>query len=362
MKTYRAAVIGCSRMGGFIDNEVVGSPVAVLPFSHAAGYMACARTDLIACSDVRTDVMAEFGKLYKIPPDRQYTGYRELIDKEQPDILSIATQPEQRAEITIYAAEHGVKAIYAEKAMAASLGEAYAMVEALEQHGVFFNLGTNRRWSSAYDQMKAQIDSGELGALKNVIIYNNGTLFNTGSHYIDLVMRLNSDHPALWVQGNLRAGDHIFDGDILREDPVGEGLIYFANDVTGYLLVTPRGGDIEAICENGALTAYNDGLEWHLRHRAPIDPQGRTGLVTAPFAGPPNASSTLRLIEDLVYALDTGEPTRGGPRIALASTEMIFALIESHRYGGAKITLPVQEHNLRLQRNRGPNTPQYTPI
>ena len=31
MKTYRAAVIGCSRMGGFIDNEVIGSPKAALP-------------------------------------------------------------------------------------------------------------------------------------------------------------------------------------------------------------------------------------------------------------------------------------------------------------------------------------------
>ncbi len=266
-------------MGGFIDNEVVGSPKMALPYSHAAGYMACGRTDLIACADVRTDVMAQFGKLYRIPASHQYTDYRELIDKEHPEVLSIATQPEQRAEITIYAAEHGVKAIYAEKAMSASLGEAYAMVEALEQNGVFFNLGTNRRWSVAYDQMKALVDSGELGALKNVIIYNNGTLFNTGSHYIDLVMRLNSDQPAVWAQGNLRAKDDIFDGDILREDPVGEGLVYFANGVTGYLLVTPRGGDIEVICENGTLTAYNDGLEWHLRRREPIDPQGRTGFV-----------------------------------------------------------------------------------
>ncbi len=359
MKTYRAAVIGCSRMGGFIDNEVIGSPKAALPYSHAAGFRACPRTDLIACADLRPEVMAEFGRQYQIPPVGQYTDYRQLIDQEQPDIISIATQPEQRAEITIYAAEHGVKAIYAEKAMSASLGEAYAMVEALEQHGVFFNLGTNRRWSVAYDQMKALVDGGELGALKTVIIYNNGTLFNTGSHYIDLVMRLNSDQPAVWAQGNLRAQQEIFDGEILREDPVGEGVIYFANGVTGYLLVTPRGGDIEVICENGALTAYNDGLEWHLRRRATKEAHGHTGLVTAPYAEPPIVSSTLRLIEDLVHALDTGEPTRGGPRISLASTEVIFALIESHRRGGAKVTLPIQERNLRLQRSRGPNQPKF---
>ena len=35
MKTYRTALIGCSRMGAFIDNEV---PEARGPYSHAAGY------------------------------------------------------------------------------------------------------------------------------------------------------------------------------------------------------------------------------------------------------------------------------------------------------------------------------------
>ena len=32
------------------------------------------------------------------------------------------------------------------KAMAASMADADAMVDACERNGVFFNLGTNRRW------------------------------------------------------------------------------------------------------------------------------------------------------------------------------------------------------------------------
>ena len=94
------------------------------------------RTDLIACSDLRTEVMAEFGNRYNVPAERQYTDYKEMLEKEQPDIISVATQPEQRAEVVIYAAEHGVKAIYAEKAMAASMDEADAMVEAVERNDV----------------------------------------------------------------------------------------------------------------------------------------------------------------------------------------------------------------------------------
>ena len=242
MQTYRAAVIGCSRMGAFIDNEGVAHLASEItdylahnfPRSHAASFFANERTDLIACSDLRTEVMAEFGQRYNVPAERQYTDYRELLEREQPDIVSVATQPEQRAEVVIYAAEHGVKAIYAEKAMAASMDEADAMVEAVERNGVAFNLGTNRRWDTGFDKMKEIIDSGELGALRTLIIYGNGSLFNTASHNFDLILRLNSDAPASWVSAHLPDGDSIIDGDIVREDPSGQGMIQFSNGVTAH--------------------------------------------------------------------------------------------------------------------------------
>jgi predicted dehydrogenase len=353
-------------MGGFIDNEVVGLPKHVPPYSHAAGFYACERTDLVACADVRTDVMERFGERYDIPKSRQYTDYREMIEKENLDIVSVATQPEPRAEIVIYAAEHGVKAIYAEKAMAASLAEADAMVEVMERNGVFFNLGTNRRWSSIYDQMHAYIHSGEIGALKSLIVYHNGTLFNTASHTFDLVMRLNNDLPAAWVQAYLPNAsgsapaqpDQLFDGDILMVDPLGEGTIQFENGVKAYMLLTPRGLEIEAIGSEGVLTAFLDGQEWLLRKKQPVD--GRTALLPATgFEPVAPVSSTLRLIEDLVHSLDTGEPSRCGPRVALASTELIFAFIESHRRTGARVELPLQNRTLRMQRNHTPNQPKF---
>ncbi|MEX1020392.1 MAG: Gfo/Idh/MocA family oxidoreductase [Litorilinea sp.] len=360
MKTYRAAVIGCSRMGGFIDNEVVGAPKHVPPYSHAAGFYACPRTDLVACADVRTDVMERFGERYDIPKERQYTDYRAMIANENLDIVSVATQPEPRAEIVIYAADHGIKAIYAEKAMAASLAEADAMVEALERNDVFFNLGTNRRWNPNYDAMKAVIDSGQLGELKSLVLYNNGTMFNTGSHTIDLVMRLNSDVPVVGVQAYLTNAEGMFDGDILMDDPVGAGTIFFENGVTASMLLTPRGLEVDAIGTEGALSAFNDAQEWLLRTRQ-ISSPGRTSLLPAEGFQPPEpASSTLLLIEDLVHSLDTGEPSRCGPRVALASTEVIFAFIESHRQGGARVELPLVKRDLRMQRNHTPKTPKYT--
>ena len=358
MKTYRAAVIGCSRMGGFIDNEVTDYPAIILPYSHGAGFYDSERIDLVACSDMRTDVMEEFGKRYDVPKERQYTDYREMIAKENLDIVSVATQPEQRAEIVIFAAEHGVKAIYAEKAMAASMAEADAMVEAVERNGVFFNLGTNRRWHPGFDKMKEIIDSGELGALRTLIIYSNGTLFNTASHNFDLVLRLNSDRPASWVMAHLPSGDSAIVGDEVRQDPAGQGIIQFENGVTTYALLSPRASEWEAICEKGSLTALNNGTEWQLRRQTPLG--GRwTGLKTDEFPQFERTSTTANLIQDLVNALDTGQPTRGGIRVAKASTELIFAFMESHIRGGARVSLPLKDCKFQLERDVSPRQPKF---
>ena len=359
MKTYRAAVIGCSRMGGFIDNEVAGYDKIVLPYSHAAGYYACNRTDLVACADFRTDVMAKFGERYEIAPERQYTDYREMIAQEQLDIVSVATQPEPRAEIVIFAAEHGVKAIYAEKALAASMAEAAAIVDTVERNQTVLNLGTNRRWHPGYDQMKAVIDSGDLGALKSLIIYNNGTLFNTASHMFDLILWLNNDCPVSWVQAHL-PGDPVIKDNLLRTDPLGEGFFQFENGVTAHAMLTPLRVEFQAICQNGTISALDDGLAWQLRRRTVIEGAGgRTAFTNQEFPTVERASSTLRLIKDLVHSLDTGDAPRGGVRAAYANNELIFAFIESHQRGGARVMLPLQDSQYRLQRDHTPRQPKF---
>ena len=353
MKIYKAALIGCSRMGAFIDNEV---PEERGPYSHAAGYEACARTDLAACSDLREDVMEQVGLRYGVPGEKQYLDYKEMIAKEQPDIVSVATQPEQRTEIIVHAAGNGAKAIYAEKAFAASMEEADAMVEAVERNGVFLNLGTNRRWDPGYDAMKALIDSGRIGALRSLIIHQTSALFNGASHSFDLLMRLNSDVPVSWVQAHLP--NAAIEGERLLQDPVGHGILQFENGVTAYALNSGRGLEVEAVGQHGVVTALGNGEEWQIREPGGKDHRDRAVLVSGAFPAFERASSTLRLIEDLVHALDTGESPRGGVRLARANAELIFAFIESHLRGGARVELPLEGSKYQLQRDWTPRQPK----
>ena len=361
MKSYRAALVGCSRMGAFIDNEVRNSKSIVLPYSHAAGYEACERTELVAGADLRPEVLEKFGERYGVPAERQYTDYQEMIRKERPDILSIATQPEQRAEVVLFAADHGVRALYVEKPLCASVDEAHAIVEAVERRGIALNMGTNRRWHPGFDAMREVIVSGELGALKTIIVYSSGTLFNTTSHWFDAVQRLNGDVPVQWAQAHLPDGDTQIDGDEVTKDPQAQGMFGFANGVMGHALLSPRNNDIEAICEHGTLTARGGGSSFELHRLSTKD--GERRHVAEPFPAFTAASSTLRLIEDLVHALDSGEPTRGGSRVAAANAELIFAFIESHRRGGARVTLPLEGNTLRFKRaGDAPRQPKYESV
>ena len=197
--------------------------------------------------------------------------------------------------------------------------------------------------------MKAVIDSGELGELKSAISHTCGPLFNSASHMFDLLMRVNDDIPVAWVQAHLTDADEIIDGERLLGDPAGEGIIRAENGVTLYALDSDRGVELEATCERGIVEGWNNGTSWFLRESGGLNHNRRHILVPGEFPAFENASSTVRLIEDLVHSLDTGEPPRGGVRVAHANTELIFAFVESHARGGQRAELPLADSAYRLQ-------------
>ena len=354
MTTYRTALIGCGRIGAFIDNEV-SDPY---PYSHAAAYEACERTTLVALADQRADVMARAGERYGVPPAHQYTDYREMLAAERPDIVSVATQPEHRAEIVIHAAEHGARAIYAEKAMAASLAEADAMVQAVEANRVAFNMGTNRRWHTGFRTLRSLIAEGRYGALRSLTVHCGYGLFNMGSHAIDLLLLLNGDAPVSWVQFHLSEGADRIEGATLRADPSGGGRLQFANGVPAFLLDSGRPFEAEVVCERGIVTTIGND-EWQVREEGGVDLRGRPVLRPGRYPAFEPGSPAVHLIMDLVHSLDTGAPTRGGVRIARTNTELIFACLESHRNGGARTALPLAGSELRLEREVTPRQPRF---
>jgi predicted dehydrogenase len=259
----------------------------------------------------------------------------------------------------IYAAEHGARAIYSEKALCASMAEADAIVETCERNGVYLNLGAQRRWHPGFTKMREIIDSGRLGAL-NTLIFSGSSLFNGASHHYDNLLYLNGDVRALWVQMSLVEGDWTIEGDRLTGDPVGHGVIFFENGVTAYAVLSPREAEWEANCERGALTQW-PGFVFRIREEGPPGYRGRPKMVAGRFPPFKPFSPNLGLVEDLVHSIDTGEPPIGGVQAAHAGTELIFATIESHLRGGARVELPLKGSTVFLKRDRAPRQPRFRP-
>ena len=248
-RQYRVCLIGCGRMGGTIDEEVQGTPHGALPYSHAAGYTAFERTKLVAAADVVEEKAQSVCDKWDIP--KYYLDYQEMIAQEEPDIISIATRPGNHADITQFAAENGVKGIYCDKPLCASMEEADAMLAVCEKYNVKFNLGTQRRFTPGYIKMREILESGELGERRSIIAYTGGSALWGYTHAADLILFLASDSPIEYVQGNVAVDDADFEDNRTESDPgIVMGFIRFQNGING-ISVPGTAYEFEVNCSEG---------------------------------------------------------------------------------------------------------------
>jgi len=333
-------------MGATIDDEVRDRPDSFIwiPYSHAAGHIAVENVNLIAVSDMIAEKVEAIQTRYNVP--NGYTDYREMIEKEQPDIVSIATRPGPHAEMTIFAAEHGVKGIYCEKPLCSSMEEADAMVEACENHGVKFNYGTQRRYVPLYNKMRELIENGELGDIQCVIGHCGvGSALWGHTHTADMLLFLASDSEIEYVQGTITAAESDWEDNQLNTDPgIPMGYIRFKNGIHGYI-VAGSGSEYEVSGSKGKVRSLKNGAGIQMRQAS------EWGILEdTPFPEVPRESGTVNCIKDIIEAIETGRETKGNIRLAQRSQEMIMGFIESSRHGGARVPLPMENRSLYVGR------------
>ena len=85
--------------------------------------------DFVAMCDIIPDVMDEKAKKFGLDSVNKYTDYKELLEKEKPDLVAIATESGRHAAIALDCIGAGCNVII-EKPIALSIADADAIISA----------------------------------------------------------------------------------------------------------------------------------------------------------------------------------------------------------------------------------------
>ncbi len=111
----------------------------------------------------------------------RYTDYREMIEKEQPELVGIATESGIHAQIALYCIDHSVNVII-EKPMAMSIEDANEIIRRSEEKGVKVSACHQNRFNVAVQQMRKALEAGRFGKLSHGSIH---VRWNRNQDYYD---------------------------------------------------------------------------------------------------------------------------------------------------------------------------------
>ncbi|MBR2558962.1 MAG: Gfo/Idh/MocA family oxidoreductase [Firmicutes bacterium] len=209
------------------------------------------KLEICAVCDVIPEKMEALLEKYELAGDesiKRYTDYKELIEKEAPELVSIATESGNHAEIALYCIDKGVNCII-EKPMAMSIEDANKIIDLAEQRGVKVSACHQNRFNVAIQELRKAIESGRFGRLSHGSIHvrwnrdhgyydqapwrgtwaqDGGALMNQCIHGIDLLRWMMGDEIEE-IYGATRQQFH----DYLEAEDVGMAVIKFKNGAIG---------------------------------------------------------------------------------------------------------------------------------
>lgn len=206
--------------------------------AHAQAYLTLGVTLAAAC-DIDATKLREFREQYGV--GRVYADYKEMLRREELDFVSVCTWPSLHCEMTIAAAEAGVRGILCEKPIALTLREADEMLKACERAGVKLAVAHIRRYSSEYRAASELLASDAVGEVLFIHGRSVGDMLSDGTHLADLALYLAGDAEVRWVIGQIdlrerrkRYGHYVEDAAVgYMELATGARVLLETSQLTG---------------------------------------------------------------------------------------------------------------------------------
>jgi predicted dehydrogenase len=344
VQMYRAAIVGCGRMGGFIDDEVRWASSSMLPYSHGLAFAEHRRTELVAGCDANEEKLHQWGERYEV--SALYTDVAQMMAETSPDIVSVCTPTATRYEATLAVAAGKPKAVFVEKPIAECLREADEMIAACEDAGAVTAINTSRRWHPTWHRAAEIVARGDIGQPRTAVCYGVAGISHNGSHLIDTLRHIVGDDVD-WLVGHIDDDERAAGED----DCHGLALLHFKGGTHGYInMIDPAvtSFEIDVVGEKGRIRVSANGLE------AELWTVGENlvglGMNRQPFPRPVRLQGTaLNAVDDIIEAIEQGRPTRCTMRDGRAALEIAMALRDSHRRGGERVCLPFEDLEARIK-------------
>jgi predicted dehydrogenase len=139
--------------------------------SHYSGLL-----DIVAAADPNEECLNWFGDLAKLPGNRRFSDYREMLAKVELDAVQVNTPDHLHCAPTVNALKAGVDVIVP-KPTAATVKDAHAMIRAARKAGRFLGIDFHKRDDPRIKEAEARFQNGRYGTLQLAVCYMLDALF-----------------------------------------------------------------------------------------------------------------------------------------------------------------------------------------
>ena len=161
---------------------------------HADAYQYVKRGRAVAVCDLERDPLDEFADKYDVKA--RYTDYREMFEKEQPDLAHVSTPPSVRLEVLEAAEAAGVPAVVVEKPLAIQ-GEDYLAIRdfAARKPNIKVAINHQLQFHPRRRYLQKLVADGAIGDIRFIEASSGMNLAYQGTHSLQAIGAFNPATP-----------------------------------------------------------------------------------------------------------------------------------------------------------------------
>ncbi len=309
MAQFKAAVIGAG---------------AIAQHCHLPGYQRHPDVEIVALAEIDADRAAKAAEKFEVA--RTYTDYREMLEKEQLDMVSVCTPNYLHHEMAVAVAGRGINMML-EKPVATSLAEAREIRDAVCAGGGRCMVNFTHRFFDGNVQAKDLLAAGRIGtpfmirvrfahrgpepgwAMSDWFYRRDragaGAMLDMGIHAMDICRFLVGEVGSVFgLVGTLRKPIEVDDNAVI-------GLKFADGRAFGYIEVGwtsgPGFAGVEIYGDDGTiLVDYSRGLELIA---GTVSPDGKPQTSREMLTETPTAGGWARIMKTFIDCVRDGKPT-----------------------------------------------------